>query len=221
MAVVLFSLLNYESKNVEADNEPLSDKFLELDDKLQLIEEQLTGLKQNSNTHESFKSSENQANAEYLALANTIEQLKNEISLIKGKVESANHKNDVLDSKSSFSEQEQIASERYAKRLELFDATLTQQPVDQNWTVEAEDQIKNSLEKLSETVAIDDLQCATTLCRLSIVQTSDMETSKLVGNLSRNIDWPGEMSLRFDPNTGQGSIYLARVGESLPHLSEH
>ena len=113
-------------------------------------------------------------------------------------------------------EQTQLAEQRHAANLNLMEATLYSEEIDENWSLNSETAVRESLEPLSEIFSVDSVECASTLCALHISANSDQNEAEVMQSFSRSIEWSGEMTMQFDLNSGKAIAYLAREGHALP-----
>lgn len=113
-------------------------------------------------------------------------------------------------------EQQQLARQQRLENLDLMESTLYTEAVDESWSTASEDAVMDALAEVSEQLTVESVECASTLCALHVTGVAGTNGTDVMQGFSRNINWPGEMSLQYDTTTRRGIAYLAREGHALP-----
>lgn len=113
-------------------------------------------------------------------------------------------------------EEDQLAQQRRSENLALMESTLYTEAVDENWSMSSEMTVMDSLAVASEQLTVESVECASTICALHLAANGVASGSDVMQGFSRNINWPGEMTMQYDTTARRGIAYLAREGHSLP-----
>jgi hypothetical protein len=100
-------------------------------------------------------------------------------------------------------------------KIETMARKFSTEPVDREWATGAANDLRDKVNLTGGRV--EDVQCATTLCRFTISSTSGDQTMQAVDEALKQRPWEGEAFFSFDENEpGKASVYLTRVGSPLP-----
>lgn len=120
------------------------------------------------------------------------------------------------DVKLSPEEEGQLAQQRRSENLALMESTLYTETVDENWSMSSEMAVMDSLAGAGEQLTVESVECASTICALHLAANGMASGSDVMQGFSRNINWPGEMTMQYDTTARRGVAYLAREGHALP-----
>lgn len=100
----------------------------------------------------------------------------------------------------------------------LYAQTISSEQPDPEWSIATEEQTKLSMSAMSEKIELKDVECKSTLCRLSFVKTADTSDDEAIESFDSGVLWKGPISMTYNPKTGDAEVYLAREGFELPTL---
>ena len=126
------------------------------------------------------------------------------------------------DNQPPLSEKEQARQleEHHRQTYEIFANTLEAEKKDAQWSASVENQLAQSLDAVKDKLNTDEIDCRTTICRLEIGKLEGAQDDEVMEAIEMKMNWPGEVNLTYDPNTGRATVYLSREGHALPALSE-
>ncbi|MBE1301445.1 MAG: hypothetical protein GJ680_16275 [Alteromonadaceae bacterium] len=103
------------------------------------------------------------------------------------------------------------------RKLASFDRTLFEEGEDLNWSLRVRDKVGRTLSNnaMLKGVHLADSQCGKTICKLGLTVEPGENIEEKIQMLMLNRPWEGESFVSFDFD-GEGEIYFAREGESLP-----
>lgn len=114
-------------------------------------------------------------------------------------------------------EQEQQARAQIEQQLAMYDRVAKQEGIDQNWASDAQAKVHQSFQNLAEDgIGVSEVKCHSSLCKARFFfDTADADSA--IQNLQGVSPWQGETFIWIaDTERGEGVIYLARDGDSLP-----
>lgn len=120
----------------------------------------------------------------------------------------------------SESEQELQHEQRQQQQEGLYAAKIQQEHADPSWSIDAEQKTLDALSQASDKLQVDSIVCKSSLCQLDIARVSGGSDDEALDAFETSLSWEGEMTLTYDPETGQGTVYMARPGHELPRLDE-
>lgn len=116
----------------------------------------------------------------------------------------------------SVEEQEQEARTQVEQQLALYKSVARQEGIDQTWAGEAQEAIYQSLQELAEEgIGALEVNCHSSFCEAHFFfDTTDAATA--LQKLQDISPWGSEAFIIADTERGEGTMYLAREGSSLP-----
>lgn len=114
-------------------------------------------------------------------------------------------------------EREAEVKAQIEQQLELYDNVAAQEGVDQEWASNAEADVYESFQNLSdERVGVSEVRCHSSFCQAQI-SIDNEDTNAAMRKLQEVAPWEGESFIWIeDVEQGEGLIYLAREGQKLP-----
>ncbi|MFW5444095.1 MAG: hypothetical protein ACKE51_07300 [Methylococcaceae bacterium] len=207
--IVYYSLGQTNSATQVAANP--SSKYLYPD-----TEKKSSSLQIENNKDAVFLSALQKVNNKLSELSTTIAGVKNDIDLLnaqksEGRFEdnnetiALNEANKVESSDDQIKIQEQSYEERF----------LAEQD-DPEWSAEIEKITLDSFAQVSDVLTGVELNCRSSLCKLNMSRSNDMiESDEVFEAFEASVNWEGEMYVNYDPETGEGTAYLAKPGSTL------
>lgn len=107
------------------------------------------------------------------------------------------------------------ANEQQRMQVQLLEDTLIAETADPDWSIAAEEQVRTGLIQASDELAVDNLVCATTMCKLEASSKSD-DPAEIFRNMDEHLAWEGEIFMTVNLDEGRTTAWLGRPGESLP-----
>ena len=155
-------------------------------------------------------------------LSNDVDSLKKEVNALYASQsiqrQSASANSNSLNTNSANTNTETQNAERRMNEINLYSSTLYNEDIDSNWSLATEEATLQSLSSASERLVTDNIECRTSLCRLEISRPEGVTDHDTLDAFEMNINWPGEMSMSYDIDTGKAVVFMARSGSPLPKM---
>lgn len=116
-------------------------------------------------------------------------------------------------------EQEHQHEQRQQQQTDLYVEQFQQELTDPSWSISTEQKTLDSLSQVSDKLQVDSLTCKISICQLDIARAPGISNNDALNAFETSIDWDGEMTLHYDPETGKGIVYMGRPGYNLPSLT--
>ena len=116
-------------------------------------------------------------------------------------------------------EERQQIEEQSLAQVDLIEAAVLTEEVDEEWGPQAQQTLGDLFENEEMTgMYLLGADCRTSMCRMEVAFDETVSPEKGLGTLADNAPWQGEGFVRIglgdDPSV---VVYLAREGQSLPH----
>ncbi len=113
-------------------------------------------------------------------------------------------------------EQQTLLEQQMVAQQHGFEMLFQSEVRDDNWSHHVENQVIDAFMDKSEYITAVDMQCKSSMCKLTLARSHDrVDTDDFMQAFETGVDWEGEIFLNFDPETGDGTAFLARPGQSL------
>ncbi len=113
---------------------------------------------------------------------------------------------------------EALAAQQRRVQTQLLETTLVAEARDPDWSVAAEDQVRTGLGKVSAELTVNDLICASTLCKLEASSTAS-DPAEVFRTMNEHLAWDGEMFMTINLDEGRTTAWLGRPGATLPRAN--
>lgn len=208
----IMAKLNTVNQKINDNTTRLTDEVSELEQRLNvranLPEAQTTQL-----TSAKQRIAMEHINDDIINTQNELERLKQEMAQLKN-----SHKLVSSEPLTPIPSPEQIdtqANSQQRAQVQLLEDTLITETSDPDWSIAAEEQVRSGLVKASGELAVDNLVCATTMCKLEATSTSN-DPAEIFRDMDEKLAWEGEIFMTVDLDEGRTTAWLGRPGESLP-----
>ncbi len=157
-----------------------------------------------------------------LALFVELDELKKQIEHLADQPVEVSYEDSSPDPVETMSTEEmkQLNDQHRYNTGELYQATLQSEVPDTAWSQMAEEQVMSSLSEANDKLLTTDIECRESLCRLNVARANGATDDETMDAFDTHMEWAGEMSMTYDPKTGEAVVYLAREGHSLPSLEQ-
>ncbi len=201
-----------ETTNIITQQNNIAD----LSARLEQLKQQLNLSESYSGSGESFQTANDNVNNEVDALAKKLDDLRDEMhALLADKSQS----DFPAVSELTQEQRDVLMEEKQANTMTLYVDTMYSEDIDADWSYQTETKTRDALAVVSDKVITREIECRTSICRLEMQKADGATNDEALEAFDTNIDWAGEMRLTYDPNTGEGVVYMAREGHSLPRLA--
>jgi hypothetical protein len=102
-------------------------------------------------------------------------------------------------------------------QVELLAGAVLAEPSDPEWAQTVQQALEQALQREDmRDLYLVSADCRTTLCRLELSLHGTTAPEEGFRRLTHFAPWPGQGFFRFDPESGEAVVYLAREGHALP-----
>lgn len=208
------------SAKFDAIEHTLAQRTDKLSDKFAKLEEYLSGHKINL---QSADDEQNRSNGFENTLAKDFSDTKADIEKIKLALQELQlNRNTQVKIEKLILDPKQLALQediRQQQQHDLFESTFSSQDSDPDWSLQAVDKVKSSL-ALLDGLQIDNIECASTICKMTASTTSEGDTMDMYRDVDQKLAWPGQIYMSINENTGAMIAYLGREGNPLPNIEQ-
>ncbi len=110
------------------------------------------------------------------------------------------------------------AIEQQILQTQLLENTLMSEASDPDWSISAEEQVRSGIDKVEAELTINDLVCASTVCKLEASSKSN-DPAEVFRSMDQHLAWDGEIYMTINLDEGHTTAWLGRPGESLPRAN--
>lgn len=110
------------------------------------------------------------------------------------------------------------ADEQRQLQEQLLETTLISEASDPDWSIAAEEQVRAGISKIDTEMTVNDLICATTMCKLEASSKAE-DPAEIFRSVDEHLAWEGEIFMTIDLDEGRTTAWLGRPGESLPRAN--
>ncbi|MDH5228645.1 MAG: hypothetical protein OEZ58_03555 [Gammaproteobacteria bacterium] len=152
----------------------------------------------------------------------TIEQLRNQMKSLEGQlaylVKLMQH-SDISDVQQTSQQQSsQVQAISQAEYNALLEQAYLTEAIDPQWSEESVATIEKAFSEINS-VAVESIECATTLCKLTASAAVDADPGLLLTQAEQNLQWSGSQNTSFDPSTGKLVSYFLKQGNEFPKFN--
>jgi len=196
---------------------PEQDGIQKLSAKLEQLKLHLNSSTENSDADKAVQTSNtnDEVAREVDALAKQLDDLREEMhALLSEKTQ----ENSPAVEEMSQQQIDAAIEQKQAMTTDLYTDAMQTEDIDADWSYQAEKKTRDALAAVSDKLITHEIECRTSLCRLDIGKAEGATNDEALDAFDTSIEWRGEMRMTYDPNTGEGVVYMAREGHSLPRL---
>jgi hypothetical protein len=114
-------------------------------------------------------------------------------------------------------EEDRRAQAQIQAQIELIENARRAEPPDPQWASTAQVALHEAFQSKAVTgMQVGETDCRTTLCRAELLLDSSTSPQVISRELVHLAPWSGQSFIHLNIETGEGVIYLAREGHSLP-----
>lgn len=107
------------------------------------------------------------------------------------------------------------AAQQQRAQAQLLENTLAAEARDPEWSISAEEKVRAGLSAVTGELTVNDLVCATTMCKLEASSTAS-DASEVFRAMNEHLAWDGEMFVTINLDEGHTTAWLAKPGATLP-----